>query len=145
LRWKLVSPDHPVTYAVIFDTDDEVVSMLTRFAADRGLSAAAVTAIGAFRAAKLGYFDWQSKKYKEIPVEEQVEVVSAIGDIALASEMPSLHLHAVLGKSDGSVVGGHLLLGLVRPTLEVIVTEAPVHLKKKKDRETGLNLIDLDA
>jgi hypothetical protein len=145
LRWKLVSPDHPKTYAVIFDTGDEVVSMLTRFAVDRALSAASVTAIGAFREAKLGYFDWQSKKYKEIPVDEQVEVVSAVGDIALTDEMPSLHLHAVLGKSDGSVVGGHLLFGLVRPTLEVMVTEAPAHLKKKKDHETGLNLIDLDA
>jgi len=49
-----------------------------------------------------------------------------------------LHLHAVLGNADGSVVGGDLIEAYVRPTLEVILI-----LRKRKDPETGLALIDI--
>src|SRR5205085_10695817 len=90
------------------------------------------------------YFDWATKDYKRIPVDEQVEVLSLIGDVAEADGTPVWHIHAVLGKFDGSGVGGHLLKGHVRPTREVSLTQPPAHLRKKKDPETGLALISLD-
>lgn len=131
------------TFALVFDTDDEVVAGLTNFAKENDLSAASLTAIGAFREATLGYFDWERKEYDEIPVGEQVEVLSLVGDIALKDEEPQLHAHTVLGRRDGSTVGGHLLEAYVRPTLEVILTESPEHLRKKTDEETGLPLIEM--
>jgi hypothetical protein len=91
----------------------------------------------------LGYFDWESKQYKKIPVDEQVEVLSLLGDVAVGDQGPTLHLHAVLGKADGSVVGGHLIEAYVRPTLEVILIQPPSYLRKRKDPETGLALIDI--
>jgi hypothetical protein len=111
---------------------------------ERKIDTAGLTAIGAFEHAVIGYFDWDKKDYKHIPVDQQVEVLSLIGDVAETKREPALHIHAVLGKSDGSVVGGHLLEGHVRPTLEVIVTQPPAHLRKKKDAETGLALIALE-
>jgi predicted DNA-binding protein with PD1-like motif len=144
MRWKLINADPPVTYAVVLQTGDDAVQCLSDFVRDQEIEAASLTAIGAFRRAVLGYFDWQSKQYKKIPVEEQVEVLSLIGDVAVSEGQPTLHIHAVLGKSDGSVVGGHLLSGEVRPTLEVIVTQSPSYLRKVKDPETGLALISID-
>ena len=102
-----------------------------------------MTAIGAFRDVTLGYFDWQTKKYQKIPVNEQVEVLSLIGDIALNEGKPAVHAHVVVGRSDGSTRGGHLVEAHVRPTLEVIVDESPAYLKKRHDPESGLALIDL--
>ena len=131
------------TFALVFDTDDEAVSGLTNFAKENDLSAASLTAIGAFREATLGYFDWERKEYDEIPVEEQVEVLSMVGDIALKGEEPQLHAHVVLGRRSGSTVGGHLLEAYVRPTLEIILTESPEHLRKRTDEETGLALIEM--
>jgi hypothetical protein len=107
------------------------------------LSAAEFTGIGAFSAAVLGYFDWQRKDYTRIPVDEQVEVLSLTGNIALADGEPKLHPHVVVGKADGSAHGGHLLEAHVRPTLELIVTESPAHLQRRSDPETGLALIRL--
>jgi predicted DNA-binding protein with PD1-like motif len=72
-------------------------------------------------------------------------VLSLVGDIALADGEPQVHAHVVLGRADGSTVGGHLLEGRVWPTLEVIVTELPAALRKRHDEQTGLALIDLDA
>jgi predicted DNA-binding protein with PD1-like motif len=130
------------TFAVILQAGDEAMSCLREFAARERITGAQVTAIGAFRTAKLAFFDWETKQYHPIPVEEQTEVASLIGDIAVAPEgSPSVHVHAVLGRRDGTALAGHLLEGHVRPTLEVIVTESPAHLCKVKEAESGLALI----
>jgi predicted DNA-binding protein with PD1-like motif len=100
-------------------------------------------AIGAFRDATLGYFDWKSKDYQKIPVVEQVEVLSLIGDVAISDGKPTVHAHVVVGRADGSTRGGHLLQGHVRPTLEVVLVESPAHLRKRHDPESGLALIAL--
>lgn len=130
------------TFAIVLETGDEAIDSITRFAQEERLSAAQLTAIGAFRKAVIAYFDWETKEYRHIPVEEQVEVASLIGDVALAPDgSRALHIHLVLGRRDGSALAGHLLEGLVRPTLEVVVTETPAHLRKVHDPESGLALI----
>ena len=143
MRSKLLNADPPVTYAVVLDTGDEVIRELGNFVREQEVEAASVTAIGAFSRAVLGYFQWETKQYKKIPVDEQVEVLSLLGDVAVGDQGPTLHLHAVLGRADGSVVGGHLIEAHVRPTLEVILIQPPSYLRKRKDPETGLALIDI--
>lgn len=134
------------TYAVILSAGDEAILCLKQFAADERLSAAAITGIGAFQSAELAYFDWEAKKYHPIPVQEQVEVASLIGDVAVDPDgKPAIHVHAVLGKRDGTAVAGHLLKADVRPTLEIILTESPSHLRKRVERESGLALVAIDA
>jgi predicted DNA-binding protein with PD1-like motif len=118
------------------------MSGLKQFIAAENISAAQLTAIGAFSDLVLMYFDWQKKEYLRIPVREQVEVASLIGDVAQApSGKPALHVHLVVGKRDGSAMAGHLGEAHVRPTLEVILTESPAHLRKVHDPESGLALI----
>jgi uncharacterized protein len=107
-----------------------------------GISAAQITGIGAFSDAVLGFFDWEKKDYRKIPVREQVEVVSFMGDVAQGPDgKPALHVHAVVSRSDGTAMGGHLLEAHVRPTLEVVLTESPKRLHKRKDPVSGLALI----
>lgn len=142
MKWKQLQEGDLRTFAAIFDSGDEVVRDLTAFAREQKLGAAQFTGIGAFRRVTLGFFDWETKDYKRIPVEEQVEVVSLVGDITLGEDdKPALHPHVVVSRSDGTALGGHLLEGEVRPTLEVVLHEAPAHLKRHKDPETGLALI----
>jgi predicted DNA-binding protein with PD1-like motif len=131
------------TYALVFETGDEVMEGLAAFAREHKLGGSHFTAIGAFQDATLGYFDWSAKDYRKNPVGEQVEVVSLVGDIADGEKGPKVHAHVVLGKSDGVALGGHLLEAHVRPTLEVMLIESPQHLRRKHDQETGLALIRL--
>ncbi len=132
------------TIALVFDTGDEFMLELTNFAKENDLTASSITAIGAFSDATLGFFDMEKREYEEIPVEEQVEVLSLVGDIAPKGDgEPQVHAHVVVGRSDGTTRGGHLLEAHVRPTLEVIVTESPEHLQRRTDKETGLALIDI--
>lgn len=144
MKAKLLSRSGRTTvYAVIFDTGDEFVSVLTEFARERHLDASHFTAVGGFSRATLGYFDIDTKEYQKIPVDEQVEVLTLAGDIALAQGEPKIHAHVVLGKADGSTVGGHVMDADVRPTLEVILEELPEHLRRVHDPNTGLALIEV--
>jgi predicted DNA-binding protein with PD1-like motif len=142
---KLLSESDGVRiFVVVLDAGDEAFRSILDFAAAESIAAAAVTAIGAFESATVGWFDFASKTYRRIPVAAQCEVLSAIGDIAAGDDgKPSLHMHAVLGLSDGSTRGGHLLEGIVRPTLEVMVAKTPAYLRRKKKPEFGIALIDL--
>ena len=144
MRARTIDGKGERTWALVCDTGDEALATLLRFAAQQRLTAAHFTAIGAFSEATLGYFDWASKTYETIPVREQVEVLSLIGDVALEKDAPKVHAHAVLGKRDGSAHGGHLLAARVRPTLEVILVESPAHLRRVFDPESGLALIEID-
>jgi predicted DNA-binding protein with PD1-like motif len=132
------------TYALIFDTGDELMDHLGRFATQERLSGAQFTAIGAFREVTLGYFDWERKVYVDRKFSEQVEVASLTGDVARGPHgAPAIHVHCVLGRRDYTAVAGHLLEATIRPTLELVLTESPVHLHKRHDRRSGLALIDL--
>ena len=115
------------------NSGEEAFATLTKFANETALTAASLTAIGAFEKASVGWFDFEKKTYKKIEVAEQCEVLSAIGDLAIGDDgKASLHVHVVLGLSDGTTRGGHLLAGTVRPTLEVVLTDTPAHLRRKK-------------
>ena len=142
----LYEEDDRRVFAVVLATGDEVMATLGEFVRRHRIGAAQLTALGAFSDVVLKYFDWESKQYRHIPVDEQVEVASLVGDVALDPEArPALHIHLVVGKRDGSAMAGHLGQAHVRPTLEVIINESPAYLQKSLDAATGLPLIQPSA
>ncbi len=143
MQYKLIQQE-PRTYVVIFQTGDEIASGLKQVAGEAGLAASSFKAIGALSQVKLGWLNWETKKYEpSVVLDEQVELLSMIGDIALKDGKPQVHAHVVVGKSDGTAHGGHLLEAHVRPTCELVLTESPEHLQKQIDPESGLALIRL--
>lgn len=143
MRAQLIHDGSQKTWVLVLDEGDEVVSTLTAFAKEHQLSASHFTALGAFSTVTLGYFDRDRKEYDRIPIDDQVEVVSMVGDVALdQDDQPKIHAHVVLGKRDGTAHGGHLLEAHVWPTLEVIVTESPDHLRRRMNPALGFALIE---
>jgi len=131
------------TFVLVLNAGDEVTKELLAFSRSRGIAAASFTGIGAFQRVTLGYFEPQQRDYLRIPITEQVEVLSLLGNLAIGDDGPKLHAHVVVGKRDGTAHGGHLLDAHVRPTLEVVLVETPAHLRRRSDPATGLALIDL--
>lgn len=129
-------------YAIILAKGDEVMSGLTDFARQNKVTSASFTAIGAFSHATVAWFDDGRKEFKLIPIEQQVELVSMIGDIALVNDQPAVHTHVSVASSDGTVRGGHVINAFVFPTLELFMTVYPTPLHKESDKATGLKLID---
>ena len=133
-------------FVLVLDPGEEAFGAITAFAKAENVKGASLTALGAFERATVGWFDLAKRDYPKIEIAEQCEALSLIGDVAIDdSGAPSLHLHAVLGLSDGSTRGGHLLRASVRPTLEVMLKETPSELRRKKRPELGLALIDLTS
>src|ERR1700677_2031252 len=143
MKYKLVE-EHPKTYAIIFRTRDQLTEGLKQFASEQKIHGASFKAIGALSSVRLGWFNWETKKYEtSVALDEQVELLSLIGDIAEKDGKPEVHAHVVVGKADGTAHGGHLLEATVRPTCEVILTESPQHLQKEMDEEAGIAIIRL--
>ena len=141
MKAKLINELGEKTYAIVFEKGDEVLEGLLSFARKEKIQASHFTAIGALSDVTLGYFDWTKKGFKKISIPEQVEVLSLVGNIVFDNGAPKLHAHVVVGKSDGTAHGGHLVEAHVRPILEVVLIESPSHLHRKIDKETGLGLI----
>jgi predicted DNA-binding protein with PD1-like motif len=142
MRWRLLDEQNGRrTYAVVFDTGEEAVAGLLDFARQHRLYGSQLTAIGALSSLVLGYFELDRKEFKRIRVDEQVEVLSLVGNFAVHEDAPRLHAHIVVGYADGTARGGHLFEARVRPTLEVLLTDGPKHLERQYDPETGLALL----
>jgi uncharacterized protein len=136
--------ESPETFILVFKTGDELAAGLLEFAKSKKLSAASFKAVGACSSVRLAWFNWESKRYEpSVTLDEQVELLSLIGDVALQDGAPAVHAHVVIGKKDGTAHGGHLLKAFIRPTCEVVLTESAAHLQKFIDRESGLALIKL--
>lgn len=129
-------------YVVILAKGDEVMSGLTDFAKENKVTSASFTAIGALSRATVAWFDDSRKEFKLVPIEQQVELVSMIGNIALSGDQPVVHSHVSVALPDGAVRGGHLINAFVFPTLELFMTVYPTPLHKQLDEATGLKLID---
>ena len=113
----------------------------SEFARQHGLGAARFTAIGAFQEATLGYFDWQTKEYRKIPVREQVEVLSLVGDVAQQDGEPKVHAHVVVGRSDGSTRAATCWRPTSGRPWRSCWSSLPRHLRKEHDPASGLALI----
>ena len=143
MKWKLLNDDNQKTYAIILEYNDEAMESILSFARDKNIHAAQFSAIGAFSEVMLGYFDFEIKDYKKIGIKEQVEVLMFAGDISMYKNEPKVHAHVVVGKKDGTAHGGHVLKAYVHPTLEIILTESPVYLKRETDEASGIPLIKI--
>jgi uncharacterized protein len=130
-------------HLLVFQTGDDFLALLTAFAARNQIEGASFSAIGAFVKSTIAYWNWDTKEYEHIEVGEQVEVLSLSGSIARSGADPKLHAHGVLGRRDGSTIGGHLIRATVRPTLECFVVQYGTRLGRTRDQSTGLWLLDV--
>ena len=106
------------------------VSELTKWYNEQRLTGARLTGVGGFSSATVAWFDSDSE-YREIMVADQVELLARIGDVTEKDGEAVVHAHVVRGTRDGTARGEHLIAVSVRPTLELIVDEAPAHLRRR--------------
>lgn len=129
------------TFVVALEIGEEVMSSITELAREVSLSGSSMTGIGAFQRVRLGWLDWERSGFKENLIDEQVELLSLVGNIAEEEGAPKVHAHVVVARHDATTRGGHLVEAIVRPTLELVIVESPDHLQRRHDEKTGLVLL----
>lgn len=70
MKSKLLDEGPEKTWALIMDSGDKASSSLALFAREKKLRGSDLTAIGGYSRATLGYYDWETKTYLKIPIDE---------------------------------------------------------------------------
>ena len=130
-----------IVTALILEKGEAIHDGLMQVAKDQGIPGGFVTGIGVVKDVVIAFFDIASKAYKEKRLEGAVELLGLNGDISWEGEEPVIHLHAVIGLEDGSVVGGHLLQARIGVTGEIFIHKIGARLEREKVEEFGLSLI----
>ena len=141
-RASLLTSGEAPSYLLVFNTGQRVMKGLLAFARKHELVAGYVSGIGAFSDADIGFFDPAANAYLHGRHDEQAELLSLTGNLALNGNEPFFHIHVALGSRDGSARGGHLFEATVRPTVELVLTTSPRPERRKTDLETHLPLLD---
>lgn len=125
------------------DPGEEVMATLLDFVGREDIRGGYFLAFGGFCRVRLCYFDVDDKQFKAHDVDEQVEVVSLLGNVARDNGKPIIHMHAAVSDAQSHTSSGHLAEGIVRPTLEVFLTRFAGEIHREKDPNTGLELLAL--
>ncbi len=128
-------------YVLVLEIGEQVINELTVFAGKRNITSASISGIGALRDFELGYYYLDRKEYGRRKFTEIAELISCSGNLAIREGNPFAHLHALLGKDDFSVIGGHLFEGTVAVTAEFVLTPFPEQMQRDYDERTGLYLL----
>lgn len=121
---------------------EEIVSALAAFCQEQGILCGEVSGLGAVNTATLRFLNPETLKYVDKTFDEQMEVSSLVGNISEKDGKVYLHIHVNLGRSDYSVVGGHLLCATINGACELVVTRFHCTAGRRLDEETGLNMYD---
>jgi len=130
LQIRLASGEH---------AHDEVTEVLRR----EQVGYATLSGLGAVRWVRLAYWNSATREYEAHELDEQLEVVSLIGNVTLRDSEPFIHWHVSLGRADLSILGGHLLDAVAHPNFEVWIQRETEAVHRRVEPASGLALMDL--
>ncbi len=134
MKAKLFGNEHVLVFAV----GEQVLETLNTYRLQHTITAAQFMAIGGFSQVQLAYFNVRTKQYERRDVNEQVEVISLIGNVALMDGKPFVHAHVCVGTTEYQARAGHLGEATVQPMLELFLTQLNGELTREQDLSTGL-------
>lgn len=126
------------------EPNEDLIDSIREITKKYQIKSGIINCIGALKKFTIGFYDIKSKDYKMETFEENVELISCMGNIAYKEDEPIIHLHVTLGKNDFSLIGGHLSQpSIVSVTGEVKIFEIIHKLKRSPDPQFNLSLLDL--
>jgi predicted DNA-binding protein with PD1-like motif len=143
MRHKIVTTDpaESSTHLLVLEPGEEVASALLEYAREHRIHGASFTGLGAVDGCVIAFYDREQQEYDELPLEEQLEVLSLVGNISMYEDAPRVHAHVVLGDERGHTRGGHLMSARVWPTLEITLHVHERPLRRAHDDGVGLPLL----
>lgn len=129
------------TYILRFDPNEEVLKMLADFCEKEKITAGSFTAIGATKEVTLAYYDLPNKIYLDQKLEEDLEIVSVTGNVAIMNGKPAIHAHGTLSNRHLEVKGGHIKNMTISVTCEVTLHVFEGIIERKPNEKMGVNLL----
>lgn len=134
----------PKSYLIRLDQGDDLIASLEEFAREEGVKSASFTGLGSLQRARIGHYDFQkTHQYHFNDYNEDLEVLSAVGNITQLEGNPLIHVHLSLSRRDCSQLGGHADKGCIVNLLEIQLQVLEGIFHRRRDPKLGLNIIDL--
>jgi uncharacterized protein len=131
-------------YSIRFERGEKVLEMFHAFLKERGVEWGHFSALGALESLELGFYRLATKEWAPRHfLSEELEVCSWSGNVAIRDGEPWAHTHAVVGRDDGTTLGGHVFEATVGATLELVLIVLPGRMEREWDPEIGLELLSL--
>jgi predicted DNA-binding protein with PD1-like motif len=128
-------------WVVSLEPGESVGDGLLEVARQHEWMAAAVWGIGALRDPLIGYYIVEEKRYIQMQLSGDWELVACHGNLSTREGEPFWHLHVVLSDREGQTRGGHLFEARVGGAGEFVVLPLPHPMVRRKDDRTGLYLL----
>jgi predicted DNA-binding protein with PD1-like motif len=132
--------DHLV---VRIEKGEEIITALKQTTQNYKIKGAFFFGLGVGQDLVLGYYDSHKKTYLKKAFKGEYEFTSLSGNVALSKKEIIVHCHVTISDYRFHAFGGHLLQSTVPATCEIMIFPFKKPLKRKKDRSTGLVLLDL--
>ena len=132
-------------YTLRISKGELLIESLTKFIKEKKLTGGWIMGLGGLAWAELGFYDTTAQAYLWTRFDEPLELLQLSGNIAWQDAQPFLHLHATVSDTSQYARGGHVKEAEVSGTCELFIHrwDDDKGLKRSKDSQTGLNLLDL--
>lgn len=131
-------------YVLNIDFGEKLIASLEDFVRSENIGSGEISGIGAASEATLGFYNFEAKDYDKQTFNEQMEIASALGNIAYKDDELYIHLHVTLGKSDYTSYAGHLLEARIHGVAEFYIRTNPFTAIKSKQGEYDMWVYDFD-
>ncbi len=122
----------------------DLLEALEKLCHSRNIRSGRISAIGAVKKARLGYYDQTEKQYRYNDFDQPLEITALSGNISLKDQNPVVHAHITLADENGHAFGGHLAPGNVVFACEFIIdVYGESDFARRFDEITGLPLWSL--
>ncbi len=129
-------------YIVRLDLGERIVETLTALCLREEIGAASITGVGTCVEAELGSLDWETKTHRPRKFDGHFEIAALVGNVSVQDGRPHVHLHATLADAECRSFSGHLHEAEIKATAEIVITPLAGGLPRRKDPDSGLNLIE---
>ena len=124
--------------------DEDLIDAIKVLVKNYDIKGGLINIIGAFKKFTIGYFDLNTKEYNFKTFEENVELISCMGNISYKDGEPIIHIHISVGKGDYNLIGGHLSQpSIISVTAEVFIYEINQKLNRVNEPSFNLSLLEL--
>jgi uncharacterized protein len=126
-----------------FESGEQVAPTLLAWLKAQTIGYATMTGLGAVKSARVSYWNAESREYEPHDLDEQMEIVSLIGNATIKEGEPFTHIHVTLGRHDLSIAGGHFNDAVVHPNLEIWLRPEEATVERTLEESSELYLMNL--
>lgn len=130
-------------YLIKLEKNEKLVQTLIKFCEEHRINSGWISGIGSLAEIELAYYRLDRKEYSHEKIEEPLEIVSLMGNIAFFENKHAVHAHIVASDAEMKTYAGHLQEAVISATCEIFLIDFDAKIERKHSPEIGLNLLDI--